>query len=220
MKDLRTSGPLLLAALLLNVAVFSSRAQAQTNITQAAAKTCAVMSGQRKADGQAIQYLLLLDEDIGEANPVAIALQREVIKQCPKAFVDYQQRKRVQNPFPPGSLVKQNPTQLVNSAPDFAIRCRGTHGMASTDGKNVIVEFRKSDRPADEALQPGQCSWLDRGVGSNEPMRITDGRPSVEEARNTAAHINAGDTWTFWVVNAGTVFRATASAKGTPKQKP
>jgi hypothetical protein len=220
MKDLRTSGPLLLAALLLNIAVFSSRAQAQTNITQAAAKTCAVMSGQRKADGQAIQYLLLLDEDIGEANPVAIALQREVIKQCPKAFVDYQQRKRVQNPFPPGSLVKQNPTQLVNSAPDFAIRCRGTHGMASTDGKNVIVEFRKSDRPADEALQPGQCSWLDRGVGSNEPMRITDGRPSVEEARNTAAHINAGDTWTFWVVNAGTVFRATASAKGTPKQKP
>lgn len=220
MKDLRTSGPLLLAALLLNVAVFSSRAQAQTNITQAAAKTCAVMSGQRKADGQAIQYLLLLDEDIGEANPVAIALQREVIKQCPKTFVDYQQRKRVQNPFPPGSLVKQNPTQLVNSAPDFAIRCRGTHGMASTDGKNVIVEFRKSDRPADEALQPGQCSWLDRGVGSNEPMRITDGRPSVEEARNTAAHINAGDTWTFWVVNAGTVFRATASAKGTPKQKP
>jgi len=220
MRNFRISGPLLLAVLMLHVAVFASLAQAQTNITQVAAKTCAVMSGQRKADGQALQYLLLLDEDAGEGNPVAIALQREIIKQCPKAFLDYQQRKRVRNPFPAGSLVKQNPTQLVNSAPDFAIRCRGTHGMASTDGKNLIVEFRKGDRPADEMLQPGQCSWLDRGVGSNEPTRITDGRPSVEEARNTAAYINAGDTWTFWVVNAGTVFRATASAKGRPNQKP
>jgi hypothetical protein len=211
--------PLLLAMLSLVAAVGVSVAQAQTNVQKSAATACAVMSGQRKADGEALQLLLLMDEDVTEANPVAIALHREVVKQCPKAYLDYEQRKRVNNPFPPGSLVKQTPTQLLNSAPEYPIRCRGTHGMASTDGKNVIVEFKKGDRPADHLL-PGQCSWLDRGLRSNEPTRIDDGQPTVAEARNAAEHINAGDTWTFWVVNDGTSFKATASAKGMPNQKP
>jgi outer membrane protein OmpA-like peptidoglycan-associated protein len=57
--------------------------------------------------------LLLLEEDIGEGNPVAITLQREVIKQCPKAFIDFQQRKRINNPFPPGSLVVNSGVPLV-----------------------------------------------------------------------------------------------------------
>jgi outer membrane protein OmpA-like peptidoglycan-associated protein len=115
MRNFRMSGPSLLAMLLLANAGSASLAHAQTNIQQAAATTCAVMSGQRKADRQALQYLLLLDEDVGEVNPVAIALQREVVKQCPKEYLNYQQRKRASNPFPPGSLVKQDPTQLSNS---------------------------------------------------------------------------------------------------------
>lgn len=228
MKDLPMSGRSVLAMLLLAVAASPSLAHSQNNIQQAVAKTCAVMSGQRKADGQTLQYLMLLDQDAAEANPVAIALHREVVNQCPKAYLDYQQRKKANNPFPAGSLVKQNstslvnqnPTSLVRSDPEFPIRCRGAHGMASTDGKDLIVVFRKGDRPADQALQPGQCSWLDRGVRANEPTRIADGRPSAVEASNTAESINAGDTWTFWVVSAGTFFRATASAKGAPNQKP
>jgi hypothetical protein len=207
------------ATLLLVVASSVCLAQTQNNIQQSAATACAVMSGQRKADGQALQLLLLMDEDVSEANPVAIALHREVVKQCPKAYLDYEQRKRVTNPFPPGSLVKQTPTQLVNPAPDYPIRCRGARGMASTEGKNLIVDFKKGDHPAGQLL-PGQCSWLDRGVRANEPTRIADARPTAAEAQNTAAHINAGDTWTFWVVNAGTSLKATASAKGTPNQKP
>jgi hypothetical protein len=35
--------------------------------------------------------------------------------------------------------------------------------LASTDGKNRIVDFKKGDRPADPLL-PGQYSWLDRGL--------------------------------------------------------
>jgi hypothetical protein len=136
-----------------------------------------------------------------------------------KAYLDYEQRKRTSNPFPAGSLVKQTPTQLLSSPSDYPIRCRGVHGMASTDGKNLIVNFKKGDRPADQLL-PGQCSWLDRGLRANEPTRIADGRPSADEARKAAKRINAGDTWTFWVVNDGTSFKATASAKGTPSQKP
>jgi hypothetical protein len=75
------------------------------------------------------------DEDVSEGNPVAIALHREVVSQCPKAYLDYEQRKRTSNPFPAGSLVKQTPTQLLSSPSDYPIRCRGVHGMASTDGK-------------------------------------------------------------------------------------
>jgi outer membrane protein OmpA-like peptidoglycan-associated protein len=81
-------------------------AQAKIDIPQMASTTCAVMSGERKADRQAIQYLLQMDEDVGEGNPIAIALQRQVIKQCPKAYLNYEQRKRTSNPVPPGLLVK------------------------------------------------------------------------------------------------------------------
>ena len=88
-------------------------AQVQINIPHVAATTCAVMSGQRKLDGQALQYLLLLDGD-HFGNPVSIVLYREVIKQCPKAYLNYQQRKSLSNPYPPGSLVNPNPTQLLN----------------------------------------------------------------------------------------------------------
>ncbi len=92
--------------------------------------------------------------------------------------------------------------------------------MASNNGRNLIVEFKGGDRAADQALQPGQCSWLDRGLRPNEPTRIVDELHSMDEARNAAEHINAGRTWTFWVVNAETFFRATAFAEGTPNQKP
>jgi hypothetical protein len=201
-------------------------AQSQNNaIPEAAKKTCAVLSGDRKPDGQTLQYLTLLDQDLSDPNPVALALLREVNKQCPKAYLNYQQRKRGSNPFPPGSLVKQTPTQLTTSSsppasPDYALRCHGAKGMASANGRNLIIEFTKGDHPAGQALAPGQCSWLDRGLNSNEPTRIVDERPTAEKARDTAAHINAGDTWTFWVVNPGTSFKATASAPGTPSQKP
>jgi hypothetical protein len=217
MKSWPKSGPLLLAIPMMLLA-YTCIAQTQTNIQQSAATSCAVMSGQRKADGHALQLLLLMDEDISEANPVAIALHREVLQQCPKAYQDYEQWKRVNNPFPAGYLVKDTPTQLLAS-PDYPIRCRGARGMASTDGKNLIVNFRKRDRPADQLL-PGQCSWVDRGLRVNERTRIADERSTVAEARVTAEHIKAGDTWTFWVINDGNSFKATASAKGTPTQKP
>ena len=199
-------------------------AHAQIDIAPAATKTCDVMSGKRTADKQTLQYLMLLDEDAADANPVATALHREVVKQCPKAYLSYEQRRKVNNPFPAGSLVKQTPTQLTTPAsqspPDYALRCRGAQGMASSKGGTLVVDFRRSDHPADHALKPGQCSWIDRPLNANEPTRIVDQRPTAEKALDAAAHLNAGDTWTFWVVNAGNFFRVTASGQGTPTQKP
>lgn len=137
------------AILLLVVAPSAGLAQAQTYIQKSAVIACAVMSG-RKADGQSLQLLLLMDEGASEGNPVAIALHREIVKQFPKAYLDYEQRKRTSHPFPAGSLVKQTPTQLLSSPSNYPIRCRGVHGMASTDGKNLIVDSEKGDRPADQ----------------------------------------------------------------------
>jgi len=225
MTNLRHSSSLP-AMLLLVAAGTACLAQTQANIQQSAAIACAVMSGQRKADGQALQLLLWMD-DIGEANPVMIALHREVLKQCNQAYLDYEQRKRAANPFPPGSLVNQTstplvtqtPTQLVNAKPDYPIRCRGIAGMASTEGATLIVNFKKRNRPADQLL-PGQCSWLDRAMRAKEPTRIADVLPNADQARSAADHINAGDTWTFWVINSGNSLQATASAKGSPNHKP
>jgi hypothetical protein len=199
-------------------------AQAQTNIAEAATKTCAVMSGERKLDRQTLQYLLLLDNDLADANPVALALYRQVIKQCPKAYLSYQQRKRASNPFPPGSLVKGEPSQLTKSPStshsDFPLRCHGRQGMASAQGRELTVEFEKGTQPADQSLGPGQCSWLDRGLRPGEGTHIVDERSSSDEARRAADRINAGAIWTFWVHASGQSFSSTASAEGTASERP
>ncbi|MBV9717791.1 MAG: hypothetical protein JOZ77_00585 [Candidatus Eremiobacteraeota bacterium] len=202
-------------------------AQAQTAADVAAAvdKTCAVMSGERKADSQTLQYLLLLDEDLADANPVAVALYRGVVHQCPKAYLSYEQRKRTSNPFANSGLVSGTQTALTSGASSsaghstpavFAMRCRGHGGMASAQGLTLTVRFEKADHPAVQSLLPGQCSWLDRGVRPNEPSIISVPLGSAAEAQNGVAQINAGGTWTFWVYNANGSFRATEVAKGTP----
>jgi hypothetical protein len=107
-----------------------------------------------------------------------------------------------------------------HAQPDYPLRCNGAAGMASTEGRNLLIVFRKGDRPASQGLSSGHCSWLDRGLRPNEPDRIVDPRPSAGEAQRTAQYINAGYTWTFWVYNAGPFLRARASAKGAPAGKP
>lgn len=202
-----------------------AHAQTATDVAVAVDKTCAVMSGQRKPDSQTLQFLLLLDEDLADANPVAVALYRGVVHQCPKAYLAYEQRKRASNPFANSALVRGAPTQLTasgsgsanHSSPTvFPIRCRGNNGIASAQGTTLTVRFEKANHPATQGLLPGQCSWLDRGVRSNEPSRIEVLLGSAAQARNGVGQINAGGTWTFWVYNANTLLRATAVAKGTP----
>ncbi len=219
-------------AAFLGLAIIGSRpasAQTAADISAAASKACAVMSGQTKPDSRTLQYLLMLNEDMADANPVAMALFRDVLHECPKAYLSYEQRMRAQNPFAAHPLVKQTSTQLTNSGtsltspssrPDFPIRCRGAHGMASSEGTTLMVTFARTEHPAQQGLQPGQCAWLDRAVRLNEPARIDVPLASPSEGRNGVAQINAGGLWTFWVFNAGTSLHATAVAKGTPTQKP
>ena len=104
--------------------------------------------------------------------------------------------------------------------PDFPMWCQGTADMASTSESNVIVDFAAADGPAGDGLQPGQCSWLDRALQTNEPTRIVEHVGSPAEARNIAQRIDNGETWTFWVFNVGRFFHGTAQVHGTQSHKP
>ncbi|OUL24007.1 hypothetical protein BV378_20480 [Nostoc sp. RF31YmG] len=134
------------------VTLYPKTAQAQINIQQIATKTCAVMAGQQKPDRQSFQYLLLLDDDeaFGSGNPVAFALSQAVLKQCPQAYLNFQQRKRVSNPFAPGSLVKPNSTQLYHPEP------------GSSNSSTSSIEMTKYDEAV--RLHPNDIKvYIDRG---------------------------------------------------------
>lgn len=87
--------------------------QGQSAISLMVTKTCDVMSGKRKLDGQTLQYLIMLDGDDVFENPVEMIFRRQVIKTCPKAYLTYEQKKHAHNPYPPGSLIKKEPTPLI-----------------------------------------------------------------------------------------------------------
>jgi hypothetical protein len=109
---------------------------------------------------------------------------------------------------------------LAQTPRDFPMWCKGTAGMASSNGKNLIIDFGPSHNRAPDGLAPGQCSWLDRPLRSNEPTRIVSEQFSVSTAKQVAGEINRGADWTFWVFNAGRFFKGTTSSRGQQKRKP
>jgi tetratricopeptide (TPR) repeat protein len=94
--------------------IYPKAVTAQIDIPQMSAETCAVLSGKQKPDSRTLQYLLLLEEDFADPNPVAIALYKQVIQQCPQAYLDYQQGKRASNPFANNPIVNTDSTPLSN----------------------------------------------------------------------------------------------------------
>jgi hypothetical protein len=108
----------------------------------------------------------------------------------------------------------------TQTPPDFPMWCKGAAGMASSEGKNLIIDFKHSDKPAPKGLASGQCSWLDRPLLYNEPSRIVSEQLSVSTAKQVASQINAGADWSFWVFNVGRFFKATASISGSHRNKP
>ncbi len=199
-----------------------ARAQTAADLSAAVGNVCAVLSGQQKPDSRTLQYLLLMDEDMADANPVALGLFRGVVHQCPKAYLAYEQRKRSSNPFANSGLTKGTPTQLTGSSSatpnatpkTFPLSCRGGKGTASAQGATLIVAFAKAAHPGAQGLLAGQCSWTDRVVGPKEPTRIVVPLVNAAQAGDGVAQINAGGLWTFQVYSANGSLRATSVAKG------
>ena len=79
-----------------------------------------------------------------------------------------------------GATIRQAPrvSQLPLAQPpegSLALRCRGGpvtnmgFQQAPAGGYGVFnAHFKKSVKPADQGLEPAQCSWLDRGMSADE----------------------------------------------------
>jgi hypothetical protein len=119
-----------------------------------------------------------------------------------------------------GTVLLLSAIPSASQTPDYPMWCKGTAGMASSEGKNLIIDFKPSDKRAPDGLAPGQCSWLDRGIRPGEPTRIVSEQFSVTTAKQVAGQINAGADWTFWVFNVGKFFKGTTSSSGQHRNKP
>ncbi len=70
--------------------------------------------------------------------------------------------------------------QPVRPAPagTFPLRCRGGAVRAigfqqfSQTASRLTVSFKRGSKPAPQGLNPGECSWLDRGLRDAEPASI------------------------------------------------
>jgi len=122
----------------------------------------------------------------------------------------------------------------------YELRCRGgssmkfnsTPGSTSSSGEqmmNVTIDFAVGTQGASTGkpnLNPGQCSWIDRGFRPGEPPQIhleivsfgqqaearhgtpVDRSPTAAErypdAQNLPQYLSNSDHyWTFWVYNTG-----------------
>ena len=100
-------------------------------------------------------------------------------------------------------------SEAARTPVDYPLVCRGggtlVTGPAPGEG-NLGFVFTRGTRPADEGLDPGQCSWKDRAIQAAEPDRVSQhveevvGAPKplwYEELRYSDKY------WTFMVSNNG-----------------
>jgi len=132
-----------------------------------------------------------------------------------------------------------DPSMLMQQS--YELRCRGggssmkfnsTPGSTSSSGEqmtNMTIDFAVGTQAAGTGkpnLNPGQCSWIDRGFRPGEPPQIhleivsfgqtaearhgspVDRSPTAAErypdAQNLPQYLSNSDHyWTFWVYNTG-----------------
>ena len=99
----------------------------------------------------------------------------------------------------------------------YPLVCRGGGSLvtgAAPGDRNIGFTFARGSKPAGEGLAPGECSWADRGMYSNEPDRVSqhlEAGSSTLEAGGTLApenswfeELHSSDSyWTFMVANNG-----------------
>jgi hypothetical protein len=85
---------------------------------------------------------------------------------------------------------------------NYPLRLRGSSGItaAYTDG-NLSIEFQPGTSPAGNGLQPGQGSWLDRGLRPTEPHVLRQA-VSEDQAKAIADYLrNEAHFATFYCFN-------------------
>jgi hypothetical protein len=138
----------------------------------------------------------------------------------------------------------------------YELRCRGgnlkfnsTPGNTSSSGEqmmNMTIDFAVGTQAAGTGkpnLNPGQCSWIDRGFRPGEPPQIhleivsfgqqaearhgspVDRSPTAAErypdAQNVPQYLSSSDHyWTFWVYNTGQRYLQSTSQRVFKLLKP
>jgi hypothetical protein len=65
----------------------------------------------------------------------------------------------------------------------------------------MVVSFQFGTSPAGQGLEPGQGSWLDRGMRPKEPVRM-EGDVPRNLAEQVAESLNDPNAyWSFWIYN-------------------
>jgi hypothetical protein len=100
---------------------------------------------------------------------------------------------------------------------DYPLVCRGGGGLVvgiAPGERNIGFIFVHGTKPAGEGLAPGECSWVDRGMYTNEPdslsQHVEEGSESLKVGGTLAAENrwyeelhSADNYWTFMVSNNG-----------------
>ena len=100
---------------------------------------------------------------------------------------------------------------------DYPLVCRGGGGLVvgiAPGERNIGFIFVHGTKPAGEGLAPGECSWVDRGMYSNEPdsvsQHVEEGSESLKVGGTLAPENrwyeelhSADNYWTFMVSNNG-----------------
>jgi tetratricopeptide (TPR) repeat protein len=136
----------------LNICFDTQQAQAQAtaqDIQQVGRKVCSFMGGRSKPDRQILLIITnVLEQDLADVNPVSLALNRYVLKNCPKDYLAYQQRKRKNNPFAKNPLIVQTGVPLLsgNSTPETAesYRSQGEKLLAARNYQEAIVAYNRA----------------------------------------------------------------------------
>jgi hypothetical protein len=100
------------------------------------------------------------------------------------------------------ALLTASATLPAMGQTNYPLRLRGSSGItaAYTDG-NLIIEFKPGTSPAGNGLQPGQGSWLDRGIRPSEP-HVLKQAVSEEQAKVIADYLRSETHFaTFYCFN-------------------
>ena len=67
----------------------------------------------------------------------------------------------------------------ARAATSYPLSCRGGAGTLGYNSQTdqALFYFTNTSGPAGQGLTPGQCAWVDRSVGVNEPTCLTQYSP-------------------------------------------
>src|SRR5438094_2133343 len=107
----------------------------------------------------------------------------------------------------------------------FPLVCRGGGSIAPSTVRIIGVTFTRGTKPAGEGLDPGECSWVDRGMHADEPDRLSQpvedswesldkgegGRLLPPETRWYEELRSSRKSWRFMVYRQRSVLRVTSA---------